>query len=164
MRMTSDPALLERSADGAQDRIIQLARYWPYQLTVLADRIARHTSAVAREHGDLNLSQWRVLAALAEKPGRTAVEVVTITPMDKGIVSRATKALLEAGLVVRQASQDDGRVSHLFLTDKGQALYQDLVPRIESVPLDASAALSEQEQEMLRDLLARLMREVPDAR
>lgn len=151
-------------AAPANDRVIQLDRYWPYQLMVLADRISRHTSALARDHGALNLSQWRVLAAIAEKPGRTAVEVVTITPMDKGIVSRATKALLEAGLVLREASQDDGRVSHLYLTEKGEALYQELMPRIEAVPGQAGEALSPAEQAQLRDMLDRLIAGVPDAR
>lgn len=148
----------------ANDRVLQLQRYWPYQLMVLADRISRHTAALARDHGDLNLSQWRVMAAIAEKPGRTAVDVVTITPMDKGIVSRATKALLEAGLLIRKASQDDGRVSHLFLTEKGEALYQDLRPRIEAVPGAAGEALGVEEQEQLRSMLDRLISGVPDAR
>ena len=113
--------------------VIRLEDYWPYQVTVLADIISRRTAAVVREHGDLNLSQWRVLAAIAERPGRTAVDVVAMTPMDKGIVSRATKVLLETGLLVRRASQSDGRVSHLFLTEKGATLYQTLRGHVEAV-------------------------------
>lgn len=62
--------------------------------------------------------------------------------MDKGIVSRATKALLLAGLLVREASQVDGRVSHLYLTDKGDALYQRLRPHVEAVAQAASAVLA----------------------
>ena len=54
------------------------------------------------------------MAAIGEVPGRTSAEVVTITLMDKGIVSRATKALLEQGLVRRKACQTDGRLSYLF--------------------------------------------------
>lgn len=152
------------SRTAANDRVLQLQRYWPYQVMVLADRISRHTAAVAREQGDLNLSQWRVMAAIAEKPGRTAVDVVTITPMDKGIVSRATKALLEAGLLIRKASQDDGRVSHLFLTEKGDALYQQLLPRIEAVPAGAGSDLDPDEQGLLREMLDRLIAGVPDGR
>ena len=51
---------------------IRLNEYWPYQVTVLADRIARLTSAIVKREAGLNLSQWRVLAAIAEAPGRTA--------------------------------------------------------------------------------------------
>lgn len=124
-------------------RALRLDTYWPYQIVVLADIISRRTAAIVKEQADLNLSQWRVLAAIAEKPGRTAVEVVQMTPMDKGIVSRATKALLEAGLVRREASQADGRVSHLFLTGPGQALYSRLLPPVEEISSEARKLLGD---------------------
>ncbi|WP_417467559.1 MarR family winged helix-turn-helix transcriptional regulator [Maricaulis sp.] len=140
----------------AERRVLQLDSYWPYQLTVLADHISRHTAAIVKRHAGLNLSQWRVMAAIAERPGRTAAEVVAVTPMDKGIVSRATKALLEAGLVVRTASQDDGRISHLHLTDGGEAVYQSLVPRVESVSIQAQSALGAPERQQFETSLKRL--------
>ncbi|WP_412546640.1 MarR family winged helix-turn-helix transcriptional regulator [Maricaulis sp. MIT060901] len=142
--------------------ILSLEDYWPYQMVVLADRISRSTAAVVKEHADLNLSQWRVLAAIAEKPGRTAVEVVQMTPMDKGIVSRATKALLDLGLVKRQASQADGRVSHLYMTRKGERLYQDVLPRVESVPAEAQAELSPGDRANLLAMLRKLKAVLPD--
>lgn len=143
--------------------VLQLSSYWPYQITVLADRIARRTSAIVKEKG-LNLSQWRVLAAIAEKPGRTSVEVVTITPMDKGIVSRATKALLEMGYLRREASQKDGRISHLYLTDDGSNMYQVLMPQVEAILKRASACMSEQEQNSLVQTLQSLASVIPDLR
>ncbi|SDM81245.1 MarR family winged helix-turn-helix transcriptional regulator [Maricaulis salignorans] len=146
----------------ATRRVIELGSYWPYQLTVLADRISRHTAGIVKQYGQLNLSQWRVMAAIAEQPGRTAAEVVTITPMDKGIVSRATKALLVAGLVRREASTGDGRVSHLFLTGPGETLYQALMPRVEAVSREIHAALSPDEQRRFGALLGRLVSTMSD--
>ena len=141
---------------------LKLDEYWPYQVMVLADRIARRTAAVVRDKAGLNLSQWRVLAALAEKPGRTAVDVVAMTPMDKGIVSRATKALLGNGLLFREASQADGRVSHLYLTEKGEDLYQTLRLEVEAVPHDADALLSPEQQAEFCELVKRLAAEFPE--
>lgn len=141
---------------------LKLDAYWPYQVMVLADRIARRTAAVVRDKAGLNLSQWRVLAALAEKPGRTAVDVVAMTPMDKGIVSRATKALLENGLLLRKASQADGRVSHLYLTGKGEDLYRALRLEVEAVPRQADALLDERQQAAFCDLVKRLAAEIPE--
>lgn len=152
------------NTENGSDRILQLDTYWPYQLTVLADRISRRTARVVKEDAGLNLSQWRVLAAIAEVPGRTSVDVVTITPMDKGIVSRATKALLDMKLIVRKASQDDGRVSHLFLTPKGKALYQELIPRVEAVLMRADDALSRDDQTDLKKHLKGLLSVIPDQR
>ena len=104
------------------------------------------------------------MAAIAELPGRTSVEVVTITPMDKGIVSRATKALLEMGLVRRKASQIDGRISHLYPTKSGTALYQELIPQVRAILAQAESSLSRADQEQLCHHLRALIQVVPDNR
>ena len=104
------------------------------------------------------------MAAIAEVPGRTSVEVVTITPMDKGIVSRATKALLEMGLARRKASQLDGRISHLFLTKAGQTLYQELIPQVQAILTQVQSGLEKGEQEQLTLHLQALIDVVPDNR
>ncbi len=103
---------------------IKLETFWPYQIAVLADQIARHLGRILRAHGDLNLSQWRVMAAIGEQAGRSAADVVAVTPMDKGIVSRAVTSLIEAEMVRREMAPDDRRKSHLYLTEKGLAQYQ----------------------------------------
>ena len=145
-------------------KIIRLDDYWPYLVTVLSERISRRTSRIVKENAGLNLSQWRVMAAIGEVPGRSSADVVTITPMDKGIVSRATKALLEQGYVVREASQTDGRISYLYLTDKGQKMYDTLVPLVEGVLHRADEAISATEQRQLCSQLRDLMTVIPDFR
>ena len=146
------------------NKIIRLEDYWPYLVTVISERIARRTSKIVKETAGLNLSQWRVMAAIGEVPGRTSVEVVTITPMDKGIVSRATKALLEQGLVRRKACQTDGRLSYLFLTKKGQRVYEELIPLVEGILNKADEALSQGSQIELCGHLRQLMGVIPDFR
>ena len=143
------------------ESVLRLDDFWPYQVTVLADRIARRTTKIVKEH-ELNLSQWRVLAAVAEAPGRTSGDVVTITPMDKGIVSRATKALLVMGLLRREASQSDGRISHLHLTASGVTLYQRLIPQVTEVLKLAASGLSPSNQRRLSVDLSHLMGALPD--
>ena len=145
------------------NRVLHLAGFWPYQVTVLADRIARRTSSIVKEAG-INLSQWRVMAAIAEVPGRTSAEVVAITPMDKGIVSRATRSLLEHGFVRREASQADGRLSHLYLTDHGTQVYEELMPQVEAVLRCADDALTPEQQLKLSADLGMLMSAIPDYR
>jgi DNA-binding MarR family transcriptional regulator len=109
-----------------------LEQNWLYKVAVLADRIARHTSQLATEAGGLNLSQWRVLVAIADRQGRTASEVVELTPMDKGIVSRAVTALVARGHLRRQASETDARRTHLYLTETGQAVYDRISTELQS--------------------------------
>ena len=140
------------------DTVLQLDTYWPYLITVLADRIARRTSALVKVEG-LNLSQWRVLAAIADVPGRSAADVVAITPMDKGIVSRATKSLLDRSLIRREVSTTDGRIGHLFLSDTGMQLYQRLRPQVSDILHVTS--LSTEEQQTLITQIQVLLSELP---
>ena len=103
--------------------ITKLETYWPYQAVVLADLVSRHTNSILKLHGSLNLSQWRVLAAIANHPGCTSAQVVIMTPMDKGIVSRATSILVKNGLVNKKGDPSDRRQSQLFLTEHGRLEY-----------------------------------------
>lgn len=102
---------------------IELDNFWPYQAIVLADQISRHTLEIVRAEADINQSQWRVLAAVADKPGRTAAEVTAVTPMDKTIVSRAVSSLIDAKLIEKSASPDDKRRMALNMTKSGQEVY-----------------------------------------
>ena len=84
--------------------------------------------------------------------------------MDKGIVSRATRGLLDQGLLRREASQTDGRLGHLFLTAEGEALYQVLTPRVEAITERVADTLDAAEQRRLTDTLRELVRAIPDLR
>lgn len=126
------------------DPIMKLDEYWPYQVMVLADLISKHTTSVLKAHGDLNLSQWRVLAAVAEHPGRTAAEVVAVTPMDKGIVSRATASLVANGIIEKMGDADDKRRARLYMTEAGSDIYQTVSRELTSAtsPISASGDLN----------------------
>lgn len=136
--------------------VLQLASYWPYQVAVVADRLARRIARIVKAHG-LNLSQWRVLAAVAEVPGRSSTEVVALTPMDKGVVSRAGRALVDRGLLRREASASDARWRHLYLTAEGQALYGEILPEVRAAVGALDQELSEVDRRRLTALLAALM-------
>ncbi len=103
---------------------ISLHEFWPYQAVVLANEIGRYTLSVVKQEAQLNLSQWRVLAAIGEKSGRTAAEVTSLTPMDKTIVSRAVNALLRDGYIEKAQDMQDKRRLSLSTTKKGEQVYQ----------------------------------------
>ena len=108
---------------------ITLDEFWPYQATVLADQISRFTLSVVREEAGLNLSQWRVLAAVVDKPGRTAAQVTVVTPMDKTIVSRAVSSLIKASHIEKSPTKDKRRLS-LTATESGLEIYRKIAVRL----------------------------------
>jgi len=109
--------------DSSTTSPIRLEEFWAYQVVVLADQISRHTLEVVRSEANLNQSQWRVLAAVADRPGRSSAEVTAVTPMDKTIVSRAVASLIKSGLIKRTPSQEDKRISALEMTPLGVERY-----------------------------------------
>jgi len=109
---------------------IDLDNFWPYQAIVLSDKISRHTLGVVKKDAGLNLSQWRVLAAVAEKPGRTAADVTAMTPMDKTIVSRAVSSLLAAGLIKKTPHPSDKRRATLRPSAQGNRIYKRIAAKL----------------------------------
>ena len=109
---------------------IKLEDFWPYHAAVLADLVTRHTHSIVKTQADLNISQWRVLAAVADKPGRSAADVTHVTPMDKTIVSRAVSSLIEAGLIKKTRTETDKRRLSLEMTPAGQTAYEKIAARL----------------------------------
>lgn len=143
---------------------IDLENFWPYRAVVLADQISRFTLMVVREDTDMNLSQWRVLAAVAEKPGRTAADVTAITPMDKTIVSRAVNSLIEDDLIAKTVDRTDKRRSSLSPTLQGQAIYVKVAARLNAAMVntlsnDAKAASFTQTLSEFSDFMNALERQ-----
>ena len=109
---------------------IKLVEFWPYKAVFLADQVSRFTLSVARDTENLNLSQWRVLAAIAEKPGITAANVTRMTPMDKTLVSRAVQSLITLKLIRKLPDKDDKRRISLHTTQKGYNVYKDIASKL----------------------------------
>lgn len=111
-------------------KIVDAQGYWPYQVVVLADLVARHILTIVKSHSDLNHSQWRALAAIAESPDCTAAHVVAVTPMDKGIVSRAVAELIKNDLVLRTPDPRDSRRASLRVTQAGRERYDGIAKQV----------------------------------
>jgi len=141
------------AAGDAAAPVFALDEAWTYKITVLADSVARRVGSVVQEISGLSLGQWRVLAAVADKPGRTSSEVVEITPMDKPLVSRAVSHLVELNLLRREASQTDGRRSHLQLTLEGEKAYQRIVTALMDTGAWGMNTLPQAEHEQFNQLI-----------
>jgi len=142
---------------------IQLDDFWPYQVVVLADQISRYTLSVVREKSELNLSQWRVLAAVADKPGRSAAEVTAVTPMDKTIVSRAVASLIKTELIEKAPTTHDKRRLSLTTTPAGHQIYNEISRELNAKLTGWSAQHPVQQNftEMLKNYSERLEKVTP---
>jgi DNA-binding MarR family transcriptional regulator len=137
-----------------------LDAFLPYRLSVVTNRIS---SAIARQYADrfgLTIPEWRVMAVLGDTPGLSAREVAARTAMDKVQVSRAVASLMAARRVERTQDKKDGRVTHLFLSRAGRAVYDEIVPLALHLEETLLSALTAKERRALDRLLTKLARQV----
>jgi DNA-binding MarR family transcriptional regulator len=153
----SEPGI--RTADASAFR--SLDESVAYKISVIADLVARRVSHIVAGVGGLNLSQWRVLAAIGDQDGRTASQVVDMTPMDKGIVSRAVASLVMQGYLTRQASDHDGRVSHLYMTESGRKTFTSILAEIERTGATAEMIVTDPDREQLLEMLDTIIAAFP---
>ncbi len=107
---------------------LELERFLPYRLSVLANTVSAAIASVYAERHDLSIPEWRVVAVLAQAPGLTAAELASRTAMDKVAISRAVARLERAGRVRRGAVRADRRRQRLALTRAGRDVYTRIVP------------------------------------
>jgi DNA-binding MarR family transcriptional regulator len=111
---------------------MELDRFFPYRLALLADAVSRSMAQIYAERFDLTRDEWRVLAALAgHSPARTAM-VIDRTTLDKVSVSRALARMERKGLVARETDPDDSRGHLIRLLSAGRSLFRKIVPMVRS--------------------------------
>jgi len=101
----------------------------------------------------LSVSHRRTMAELGPHGAMSATEIVERSSMDKVNVSRAIAGLREAGLLKRDIDGDDHRRSVLRLTDKGNDVFDALVPRVLALEEQLLHGLTLSERETLVQLM-----------
>jgi DNA-binding MarR family transcriptional regulator len=136
--------------------LLELERFLPYRLNVVAEGVSRALSRLYAERYDIGIAEWRVIATLGQYDRMTAKDVGVHSRMHKTKVSRAVAALEDKGLASREPNENDMREAFLTLTGRGRRVYQDLAPRALAFERALDAALGAREREHLDGLLRKL--------
>lgn len=110
--------------------LIELERFLPYRLNVVAEAVSRALSRVYGERYGMSIAEWRVIATLGQYRQMTATAIGAHGRMHKTKVSRAVASLAGRGFVQRTANETDLREAFVSLTPRGLAVYRALVPDI----------------------------------
>ena len=102
---------------------------------------------------ELNTAQFDVLAKVGSASGMTQQELANALLVTKGNISQLLARMEHDGLIARR---QEGRTNCLSLTERGQALFDTIVPREEALIAELLAPLSEDEQRELLRLLRKL--------
>lgn len=127
-----------------------------YRIWVLTNVTGKPFGQRFGERFDLNLTEWRVLLTVADKPGITAQSLSDFTGLDKMSVSRVVRKLESQGRLVRENSEADRRSFHLSLSDVGWSVYNEIAQAALLREAHIYEGLSANELKTLHRLLGKL--------
>jgi DNA-binding MarR family transcriptional regulator len=139
---------------------LQLSEFLPYQLSITSNAVSDLIARGYRRKFGLKIPEWRLMAVLGERGGATQRDLVSATAMDKVTVNRASKAMVDRGLIGRAPNEADGRSHHLMLTDTGRELYDQIVPLALSIEAELEQALGKEDARLLANILHKLREQV----
>jgi DNA-binding MarR family transcriptional regulator len=126
---------------------LDLFRFVPFRLNRLAAEVSAALSGEYQERYGLDIPEWRVLATLGfRNEACSAQYIVHCTRTHKSTISRAVTSLVQRQLIERVENADDRREFALRMTRKGQALYEELIPRLLRKEQEILSCLSTQER------------------
>ena len=108
------------------------------------------------EHG-VSTAQIGVLRQLSNEPGLSGAELARRLLISPQGVQLALTALERRGLVQRKRDPTHGRILQAYLTDQGRDMASGVVADALAVHDRVFGVLSPEEQEVLRDLLSRIV-------
>ncbi len=141
----------------AKKRSLVLDAFTPYRIVVLGDAMGRALERAYRSEG-VSISEWRVLAVIAQSDALAARDVVSRTPMDKMTVSRAIASLEKKAFARRAVSPKDRRVNMISLTPSGRALFDRIAALALAYEEELLASLTPDEWACLDRALLKLAR------
>ncbi len=98
-----------------------------------------------------------VLMTLADAGRISLKELTKRVARDKSQMTRMIRSLENKGLVRREVSADDGRVSLIFLTPKGSEVVGELMRTVAEVVAEILEPISESERKTLKGLLTKVV-------
>lgn len=124
-----------------------------YQIRQTARQLQRHLKNKIGPHG-VAIGMWFFLRALWREDGLTQRELSSIVGTMEPTTLSAIKSMENAGLVERQRNSKDRRKINIFLTTRGKALENILMPRAVEVLDDALKGFSEEQTKLLFEMLS----------
>ncbi|MDQ0030477.1 MarR family winged helix-turn-helix transcriptional regulator [Arthrobacter bambusae] len=100
--------------------------FTPRLLSLLSNALVWRESHELRRRFKLGTNDWRVISALAIRPGASATDVSDFLGLNKAVVSKSVNTLLDRDLVVLIDGPRGSRP--MYLTHAGAEMHQSMLP------------------------------------
>ncbi len=147
---------------GAAGDVFVIEDSLGYLVNFAAKLFARVHTACLAAHG-ASLGQWAVLLFLWAQDGQSQTELSRQVAIEDATMVRTIDRMERDGLVRRVRNPHDRRHINIFLTEKGRALRDTLIPCAIATNAVATQGFTEAEQHQLRDFLRRMIASLADA-
>ncbi|MEL7525258.1 MAG: MarR family transcriptional regulator [Pseudomonadota bacterium] len=131
----------------------------------LANHMARLFAAgLHRRIRPLGLSPgvFPALIALWAKDGQTQKALVHQLDIEQATLANTLARMERDGLIIRKASEDDGRVQQIFLTDRAKSLEAEALGEALKQNAEALADFSDEEKDLFLDFMRRAIAAMQD--
>lgn len=134
-------------------QLAQLSGFLTYRISRLHQKLNSQATKILAAKVGVTLNQWRMIAFIGGAETVTASELVRYTAMDKGLVSRNVKSLIQDEIVESSGDRKDSRVHRLSLTPRGKEIFDLALPTMRKRQKQLQSKLSKDDVERLRDML-----------
>ncbi|MGB0663388.1 MAG: MarR family winged helix-turn-helix transcriptional regulator [Pontibacterium sp.] len=105
---------------------------------------------------DITPGLFGVLAIVERNPGLTQTAIANALGNDRSVMVSVVDRLEKMNVVQRKPSVSDRRSHALYLTDHGEALYQQLLEKVLAHEKELMNSFTKEEQTLMIDVLARI--------
>ena len=148
--MQDKPAAMGTSPAPGHD--YQLTASFPYLVRRIGLRIGELFDRAVEPFG-VDVSMYRVMAALAEQNDQQLGQLAAITTIELSTLSRLVGFMAGKGLLTRRRPRGNGRIVEISLSAKGRRLTAELIPIAEHFEATAVAGLSEADIQRMKSQL-----------
>ena len=131
-----------------------------FRLNVLTSVLNRHAERYLKNHYNIAIPDWRVIAILADGGQMSVRELSAISKMDKAMVSRVVKRLTSTNAILSEPDPTDGRLLILKIAPAGQELFSRINPIL--VERDERMLATLEEQSLFNESLDILVKYAED--
>ncbi|UPR53164.1 MarR family transcriptional regulator [Vibrio cyclitrophicus] len=127
-----------------------------WMINVIANKATKDFDLELKKHG-LTIALWPTLMCLWEEEGVTQRDIAAKSKVENSTTTRTLDKLEKLELVERRADPHSRRSFRIYLTEKGKALEEVLIPIPVRLNEELMAALDAQEQQQMIGLLKKMV-------
>ena len=142
--------------DTAPADQLPLHQFITYRLSRVQAKLNAQATRLLRATSGITLIQWRIIA-LTGAAGETRLsDLARAAALDKGLLSRNLKTLIEDDIVLSRPDESDHRAQILSLAPRGQKIFERTLPVTRRRQAGLRRHLTEEELAIFRRVLDKL--------